>query len=102
LIESRREARIAARLLLKRDKRVPFGANERLQGVKDEGTCVSDGRVYFSVSFNLKSAAQAIELSERLRNSLTTTPPPQLPSFSWTADGKQDIESDAFRRLLGQ
>ena len=102
LIESRREARIAARLLLQRDKRVPVGANGRLQGVKDEGTCTADGRVYFSVSFNLKSAAQAIELSERLRKSLAANPTPQLPSFSWTADGKQDAESEEFRRLLGQ
>jgi hypothetical protein len=101
LIESRREAQIAARLLLQRDKRVPLGANGRLQGVKDEGTCVAGGRVYFSVSFNLKSAAQAIELSERLRKSLAAKPTPQLRSFSWTDDGKQDTETEELRRLIG-
>ena len=100
LIESRREARIAARLLLQRDKRVPLGANGRLQGVKDEGTCTADGRVYFSVSLNLKSAAQAIELSDRLRKSLAAKPSPQLPSYSWTYDGKRDAESDEIRRQL--
>jgi hypothetical protein len=81
---------------------VPHGADGRLQGVKDEGTCAADGRVYFSVSFNLKSAAQAIELSERLRKSLATKSTPQVPSFSWIEDGKQDTENEEIRRLLKQ
>lgn len=102
LIDARREARIAARLLLQRDKRVPLGANGRLQGAMDEGSCVENGRVYFSVSINLKSAAQAIELNERLQKSLAAKPTPQLRSFSWIDDGKRDTESEETRRLLRQ
>jgi hypothetical protein len=100
LIEARREARIAARLLLQRDERVPLGANGRLQGAMDEGSCVENGRVYFSVSINLKSAAQAIELNERLQKSLTAKPTPQVRSFSWTDDGKQETETEEIRRLI--
>jgi hypothetical protein len=68
----------------------------------DEGSCVENGRVYFSVSINLKSAAQAIELNERLQKSLAAKPTPQLRSFSWIDDGKRDTESEETRRLLRQ
>ena len=100
LIEAYQEARLVSRILFQRDKRVPLGANGRLVGAKDEGSCVADGRVYFSVSINLKSAAQAIALSEQLRKSIAKTTTSQIPSYSWTADGNQQAEIAEIRDLL--
>ncbi len=88
LIEARSDAGIAARLMLKRDNRVPHGDHGRLYGVKDEGTCVKDGRVYSSVSVSPESAAQAIKLHEQLRKSFAKQPFPQIDSFSWTDDAR--------------
>jgi hypothetical protein len=99
-IEARQEARLSARLYLKRDKRVPLGANGRLLGVKDDGSCVADGRVYFSVSLNLKSAAQAIELNERLQKSVAAKPSPEVPSYSWSADESEKPETKKIQDLL--
>jgi len=99
-IEAQQDARNAARLLLRKDKRVPLGSNGRLQGAIDEGSCVSGGRVYASVSLNSKSAAQAIELDERLRKSLATKPTPQIPSYSRVDGAGEDFQWAEIERLL--
>jgi hypothetical protein len=100
LIEARQEARMAARLLLLRDKRVPHGANGRLVGARDEGSCSAEGRVFYTVSINQKSAAQAIELNERMRKSLAAKPAPQIPSYSWTETAPDNPDTNEIRRLL--
>jgi hypothetical protein len=100
LIEAHQEARLSARLYLRRDKHVPLGTNGQLIGAKDEGSCVADGRVYFSVSINLQSAAQAIKLSERLKKSLAAKPSPEVPSYSWSADESEKPETKEIRDLL--
>ncbi len=100
LIEAQQEARIAARLLLQRDKRVPLGANGRLVGAIDEGWCSAEGRIFYTVSINMKSAAQAIELNERMRKSLAAKPTPQIPSYSWTGSAPERTEMKEIQRLL--
>jgi hypothetical protein len=100
LLDAQREARIAARSLLRRDKRVPLGANGRLVGAKDEGSCIADGRTYYSVSINAKSAAQAIALDEQLRKSLASKPAPQIPSFSWIGSSDENAATKEIERLL--
>jgi len=72
--DAKNDARIAARITLKRDPRVPRSKTGKLFGVIDEGSCEADGRVYASVSVSTKSAKQAIELDERLRKSLKQVP----------------------------
>lgn len=100
LIEAQQEARIAARILLAHDKRVPLGVNGRLVGARDEGTCSNDGRVFFTVSISAKSAAQAIELKERMRKSLAVKPTPQIPSYSWTGSAAGSAEMKEIERLM--
>ena len=65
-----------------------------------KGSCVADGRVYFSVSINLKSAAQAIELNERLQKSVAAKPSPEVPSYSWSADEGDKPETKEIQDLL--
>ncbi len=100
LVEARQEARLASRFLLQREKRVPLGANGRLVGAKDEGSCFAEGRVYFSVSINLKSAAQAIALSEQLQKSLGSKQTREIPSYSWTAEGDRKADVEGIKQLL--
>jgi hypothetical protein len=80
--DAKNDARIAARLMLKRDQRVPRSKIGRLLGVIDEGSCEADGRVYASVSVSTKSAKQAIELDERLKQSIEQHPAPTMESYS--------------------
>jgi hypothetical protein len=100
LNEAHQEARLSAHLYLKRDKRVPLGASGQLIGANDEGSCVADGRVYVSVSINLKSAARAIELNERMQRSVAAKPSPEMPSYSWSADENENLETKKVRDLL--
>ena len=100
LIESKQDARSAARLLLRQDKRVPLGLNGQLRGAIDEGSCVSGGRVYSSVSINAQLAAEAIELDQRLRKSLATRPAPQIPSYSWISGQSAYPEMKEIDNLL--
>ena len=100
LIEAHQESRLSARLLLRHDKRVPHPTNGRLVGAIDQGSCVADGRVYFSVSINLKSAAKAIELDERIKKSLTAKPTTGVPSYSWVTDENERTDTKDIRDRL--
>jgi hypothetical protein len=102
IIEAQQEARIAARLLLQRDKRVPLGANGRLVGAKDEGACSAEGRVFYTVSINPKTAAQATQLNERMRKSLAAKPVPQIPNYSWTETKPDSPEMKEINRLFNR
>jgi hypothetical protein len=53
-----------------------------------EGTCQADGRVYASVSVSIRSAEQAIELDERLKQSLKRHPAP-MENYSRVYDEKE-------------
>jgi hypothetical protein len=99
LADARTEARIAAKLLLRHNNRVPRESNGRLSGVMDLGSCIDSGRVYNTVSVDSKSAAEAIELNKILRTSLAEKPAP-LPSFSWFEDKAHDKLSDQIRQTL--
>jgi hypothetical protein len=101
LAEARSEARIKAKLLLKRDSRVPRRNDGLLLGVVDLGSCLDSGRVYFTVSVDSKSVAEAIELNETLKKSLGENPAP-VPSFSWLEGEKQDPLSDQAREIFGR
>jgi hypothetical protein len=95
LIEAHQESRPSARLPLLRDKRVP-----RLVGAIDQGSCVADGRVYLSVSINLESAAQGIELTKHLKESIAAKPTIEVPSYSWIADEREGAETKEIRDRL--
>ena len=97
---ARTEARIAARLLLKRDSRVPRGSDNRLLGVVDAGSCIEEGRVYFTVSLDAKTVAQAIELRQALQDSVGRHPA-LVPSFSWIENERHEPISAQVRELLG-
>jgi hypothetical protein len=73
--DAKNDARIAARIILKKDPRVPRSKTGKLFGLIDKGSCEADGRVYASVSVSVKSAKQAIELDERIKQSLKQAPP---------------------------
>ena len=67
----------------------------RLRGAKDEDLCIADGRVYFIVSLNKKSALQAIELSERLKKTKT---PLRSSSVNYLRGLELKLLARSFRR----
>ena len=77
------EARIAARATLTAEKRMPIRKDGSLSGVKDEGTCSSNGRVYATVSVSKNSFKKADALKDMVRDSLARTPSPQPESYFW-------------------
>jgi hypothetical protein len=86
--DAKNDARIAARIMLKRDPRVPRSKTGKLFGVIDERSCEADGRVYASVSVSVKSARQAIELDERIKEFLKQAPP-TIESYSRVFDADE-------------
>jgi len=70
------DASIAARVLLKKDPRIPRAANGHLLGVVDVSSCINNSRVYASVSVNRRQAEQARELYDNMNSSIRRTPTP--------------------------
>ncbi len=77
------EARLAARAVLAGDRRVPIAGDARLSGVRDEGSCFDNGRVYATVSVSKNSMNKADGLNDALKKSLSRVPSPQAESYFW-------------------
>jgi hypothetical protein len=74
LDEGKRDALLSARLLLKKDNRVPHTKNGLIYGVKENNICVVAERVYATVSVSERSARQANSLKDEMLLSLQKHP----------------------------
>jgi hypothetical protein len=73
------EARIAAKALLRDDKRVPKSSTGRLRGVREMGLCDAGMMVYATVMVDETNARRAAALEDAIATSIHAHPPP-LPA----------------------
>lgn len=80
--EAKNDSQLFARLQLRKDKNVPKTMNGKVVGIVDSQTCISEGRVYTTVSVSEKSAAKAVEIANKMEESLRSNPTPTQGSYS--------------------
>ena len=81
-MDAKNDAKLAARLLLKKDRRIPKTQSNRLVGVIDIGDCQDGGKMFATVSVSVKSAQQAAKVADQISNSMKKSPTPASSSYS--------------------